>query len=120
MRIFASRQMRYSVLALSLSLLAFLFAMEAKMAWYSPAGESHLPIQSAKARPADVPAAASQNAPVHLPVQPQLFLWFAVLVTTAPAMAVWTLWQHRAFCRVPVAASDCFSPGLFFRPPPSL
>ena len=117
----APSQTKRNTLAFALCLLAVLFAVEAKFAWYSPANNSVAGIQSEKARPADLPALVSQGFPdrssVSLP--PTLALFVAV---TAIAWPVAFFLPGLAFdlsC-LPVCAATYFSPGLFFRPPPKL
>ena len=121
MRFLASQDMRRTTLALGLCLLAVLFALEAKTAWYGPAKGPGSDVQSQKARPADLPAVVSHGfstlPAVTLPL-PLIFLAFAAVIawTNAhflPGAAV-------DFNRVPVSAAPYFSPGLFFRPPPAL
>lgn len=108
------------MLALGLCLLAALFAIEAKIAWFNPAGESHYPIQSSKARPADAPAGMSQDAPIQVPVPPQMFLLAATFLAVAPSVILWEQWQRAVLHHVPAVTPFRFSSGLFFRPPPAL
>jgi hypothetical protein len=109
--------MRRSALAGGLCLLAFLFAMEAKFAWYAPANDPLTTIQSAKARPADLPELVSHGA-AALPDAPLQFALacLAVLVTAV-------LVKAESFCRLDLtskrhtlSATTYFSPGLLFRP----
>jgi len=114
-----SRTLRRTVLALGLCLLAFAFAMEAKLAGYSPAGGSGSDIAAAKARPADLPEIVAHGVPAPDPVD-ALTLFFV--------LAAWTgasLWKTDALpgrkialpCRS-VSSAAFFSSNLFFRPPP--
>lgn len=59
----ASLPIQRSVLAMALCILAFLFAFEAKLAWYSPAGLASNQVSAAKALPVDTPALVSHGAP---------------------------------------------------------
>lgn len=112
--------MRRSALAVGLCLLAVLFALEAKFAWYGPASGPLTSIQSAKARPADLPELVPHGASV----QADAHLQFALLCISATAAA---LTKAESFRRLDLAskrqspfATTYFSPGLFFRPPPAL
>ena len=85
-RFFVSPHTRRNTLALGLCLLAVLFALEAKTAWYGPTNGPSSGIQSQKARPADLPAVVSHGvstlAPVTVP---------HALILLAPAAAIaWT------------------------------
>jgi len=108
------------VAVVGLCLLAILFAMEAKIAWYNPAGASHYPIQNSKARPADVPAGMSQDAPMQAPLPPQMFLLVAAFLTAAPIIMLWDQWRRTVLHYIPAVSPFCLSSGLFFRPPPAL
>ena len=104
-----------TVLGILLCLLAALFAVEAKLAWFGPEGSPTAQISSAKLQPADAPKALAQS---HVPSIPfALFRQFAAILVllsiTCPLVLIAT----------PVRASiDPGSPGffssLFFRPPP--
>jgi hypothetical protein len=108
------------VAVIGLCLLSVLFAMEAKIAWYNPAGEAHYPIQSSKARPADTATAMSQDAPIQAPFPPQMFLVVAAFLVAAPAVMLWEQWRRAVLHCIPAVSLFSFSPGLFFRPPPAL
>jgi hypothetical protein len=120
MRFFASPQLRRNTLTLGLCLLAVLFALEAKTAWYGPAKGPGIGVQSQKARPADLPALVSHGVSTLPSVSFPLALIFLVSVA---AIA----WTDANFLRgvdvdcnhIPVSAASYFSPGLFFRPPPA-
>src|ERR1700739_3463214 len=121
MRFFASPQMRHKTLALGLCLLAVLFALEAKTAWYGPTHGPSGDIQSQKALPADSPAEVSHGVST-LPTA--AFPLALIFIASVAAIA----WTHADFLRgvdvdfnhIPVSAAPYFSPGLFFRPPPAL
>lgn len=115
------------LLACSLCLLAFAFAMEAKMAWYAPALGPTRDISAAKAWPADTPTSALQRAHIGDAVAPPssftaLPALAAFLLTAAVAMAAAGASETRLLARnaVPVSCRPHFSPLLFFRPPPAL
>lgn len=112
------------LLACSLCLLAFAFAMEAKMAWYAPALSSTRDISAAKAWPADVPAVAHERASAHPVPQDSTLPWICAFaaVLTAAAIAVAGASESRLLARHPLSVSSRphFSPLLFFRPPPAL
>ena len=112
------RHSRLTALGILLCLLAALFAVEAKIAWFSPAGSSSAQISYAKARPAEPPRALPERftSPVALPLD---FAGTATLVAAAMLLAVASTAVVRlAPVRPQVSASPGFSPSLFFRPPP--
>jgi hypothetical protein len=118
---FTSSHLRRSALAAGLCLLAFLFALEAKLARYSPASGPLVAIQSAKARPADLPELVSHGVSAH----PEAPLQFALVYVSALTAIVYAIGEFH--CRFDVGyrrrslfATTYFSPGLFFRPPPAL
>jgi hypothetical protein len=114
-----SRSFRRTVLALGLCLLAFGFAMEAKLACYAPAGGSGSAIVAAKARPADLPEVVSRGVRTSGPVQSQMLV---VVLAALTAASLWTAnalpGRNAAHSRLSVSSSANFSPHLFFRPPP--
>lgn len=121
MQVFTSPQMRRNTLALWLCLLAALFALEAKTAWYGPANGPGRDVMSQKARPADLSVVAlrgiSARPAAALPAT--LILYIAVSAITEfrfnflPGIDI-------PLNKIPVSAASYFSPGLFFRPPPTL
>src|SRR5580658_2822314 len=121
MRLFASLDIRRNTLALGLCLLAVLFALEAKTAWYGPTNGPSGHIQSQKARPADLPTVVSHGVSTLVPVT----LPPALILLASVAATAWTNTDLPPgvdidFNHVPVSAAHFFSPGLFFRPPPAL
>jgi len=113
--------MRRNTLALILCLLAVLFALEAKTAWYGPANGPRSDIQSQKALPADLPAAGHHGISAHQPATFPLALMFFEFV----AAITWTGARFHPgididFNYFPVSAASYFTPGLFYRPPPAL
>lgn len=120
MRLFASPHMRQNTLALGLCLLAVLFALEAKTAWYGPINGPGRDIQSQKALPADAPAVVSHG----VSTLPSATFPLALVFIASVAVIAWTnadfLRGVDIDCnRIPVSAAPYFSPGLFFRPPPA-
>lgn len=118
---FASPAWRRIVLACSLCLLAFAFAMEAKVAWYGPATSPAHGISADKALPADFPRLVDHGGMAAQPVVPQPPLtWIAVFMTAITSVCV--VAEVRQLARIPISvrSRDYFSPLLFFRPPPSL
>jgi hypothetical protein len=115
----ASLVSRRILLACGLCLLAILFAVEAKTAWFGPVVGPGSAVRAAKALPADMPKLIEQGILVADPVHPQIpfaLLTVAMIVLETNALI-------RAFRDVrrdyPSAFSaPCFSPHLFFRPPP--
>jgi hypothetical protein len=66
----ASLSRRRTPLALSLCLLAFLFAIEAKTARYGPAGGIGSSVRAAKAQPAPAPRVVNHGVPTPDPAHP--------------------------------------------------
>ena len=118
---FLIRHSRLTALGVMLCLLVALFAVEAKIAWFSPAGSANAQISFAKARPAEPPRMLSQGfvspaSPAHDFAGSAMLLAVACLL-----LASATLGFYRV---VPARPQVCVSPGftasLFFRPPPAL
>ena len=113
--------MKRDTLALGLCLLAALFALEAKIAWYGPANGPGIDIRSQKALRADLLSVVSHESPSQ---PPHTFPLALLLLTSIGAVA----WIGTDFLpgidvdvnHVPVSSASYFSPALFFRPPPGL
>jgi hypothetical protein len=121
MRFFASPLNRRNMLALGLCLLAVLFALEAKIAWYCPANGPNGNIQSQKARPADLPAVVAHGvSTLPLATLPLALIFFASVAAIACAESNFLPGVSVNFNHLPVSAKPYFSPALFFRPPPAL
>jgi hypothetical protein len=120
LRFFASTGMKRSALAAGLCLLAVLFAVEAKTAWYGPANGPGVHIQSQKALPADLPVVVSHGVSTHT----SQFLFTLLLVASVAAIArPGADFLGRIdldFNYISVSSAPYFSHGLFFRPPPAL
>ena len=114
-----SRSFRRTVLALGLCLLAFGFAMEAKLACYGPAGGSGSDIAAAKARTADLPEVVYHGVHAPDPVRTQMLVVFLAALT-APCLrkADSLLARDSVYSHLSVSSAAYFSPNLFFRPPP--
>jgi hypothetical protein len=102
-----------------LCLLAFGFAMEAKLACYSSAGGPGCDIVAAKARPADLPEVVLRGVYAPNSADSQMLLVFLAALTAA------SLWKANAllerivvYSHLSVSCAAYFSPALFFRPPP--
>ncbi len=114
-----SRLIRDNALVVGLCLLAVLFAVEAKLAWYSPMHGPGSDVRSAKAFRPDTPKVvdrgnSSSSSDWHL-------ITFALLATFATAFAApMSLMVGRHRERNPQQASlAAFSvTNLFLRPPP--
>jgi hypothetical protein len=113
--------MRRNTLALGLCLLAVLFALEAKTAWYGPKNGPSCDIQSQKACPADLRAVVSHGVSTLPPVTfPPALIFLASVAAIAWTDADFLPGVNVGFNHIPVSAAPYFSPGLFFRPPPAL
>ena len=105
--------------AFGLCLLAFVFAVEAKTAWYGPAAGPGSAVRAAKALPADMPRVIEHGIPVPDPIHPQMP--FALLA----ALSMLSLPMDRPL-RNAASRGDfrffpaAISPQVFFRPPPAL
>jgi len=102
-----------------LCFLAAIFAFEAKLAWFSPAGTPTAQISFAKLQPSDAPkliaqALAAPDASQHFPVEAPLLLAIALL------LALLVRFDSRKLTHDgnSVYASASCSPPLFRRPPP--
>ena len=114
-----SRTCIRTALALGLCLLAFGFAMEAKLACYCPAGGSGSEIVAAKARPADLPEIVSRGVLAPGPIHSQMFVVFlAALIAASVWKADALPGRNTVYSRLSVSSAAYFSPSLFFRPPP--
>ena len=108
------------LLACSLCLLAFAFAMEAKTAWYGPALGSAREISAAKALPAADAAVVAERAHLASPVPPEsILIWLAAFASILMAAAGASGTRSLASYPVPVSSRPHFSPLHFFRPPPA-
>lgn len=110
----------YSIaLACGLCLLAIVFALEAKTAWYGPAVGPGSAVRAAKALPADMPRVIEHGVPVPDPIHPNIP--FAVLAAGVMEQSA-DVPARREIVRshFPVSRSSYFSPPVFFRPPPAL
>jgi len=113
------RRSRLAILGIVLCLLAALFAVEAKIAWYSPAGSASALISSTKLQAADAPKLILHASSVLAPA-----LHFIENAAVLSLALFWLALMSRAAqtapARLQVSASPSFSPPLFFRPPPVL
>jgi hypothetical protein len=117
----ASLHFRRTFLASALCLLAFLFAVEAKTAWYGPAGGAASSISAAKALPASTPKLVQHGLSASHPssAQTQLAL---IVVASASWIAAFAARAHGMILRhdLPSFNATWFSPACFLRPPPAL
>jgi hypothetical protein len=103
-----------------LCLLAALFAVEAKMAWYSPAGSASAQISASKLQPADVSKVISRSISAQAPPGPDFIVNAAVVAVAILSMATISLVARTVPSRLQISASPAFSSCLFFRPPPTI
>ena len=116
----ASPSYRRAPLALGLCLLAFLFAIEAKAAWYGPAAGFGGNVRAAKAQPVSSPKVVEHGVPAPDPAHPNVA--FAPLPEIKTAMFAGLL--ARALSEVlPIEHLHIFAAGFsfanHFRPPPT-
>ena len=99
-----------------LCLLAVVFAVEAKLAWFGPDGSPTAQISAAKLQPADAPKITAHSHASSLPAA--LLLQFAeISVVVLMGRAAIRTPQRVSASTIP--GSPSFFPSLFFRPPPS-
>jgi hypothetical protein len=116
----ASLSYRRAPLALGLCLLAFLFAIEAKTAWYGPSAGFGGTVRAAKAQPVASPEVVEHGVPKPDPTHPSAA--FAFLSQTATPMLLGL--SSRALGEVlpgrrPRPFNAGFSYSNLFRPPPT-
>lgn len=113
---------RRTPLALGLCLLAFLFAIEAKTAWYGPPVGFGSNVRAAKAQPVAAPEVVEHGVAAPDPAHPHTS--FAVLPLISVALSSLCLSvQARSeilISRLPQYAVAGFSFSNRFRPPPAL
>jgi hypothetical protein len=120
-RSFATSRFRLRTpLALCLCLLAFLFAIEAKTAWYVPAAGFGSSVRAAKAQPVATPKVVEHGVPVSDPARPDAA--FALIPPTAVALSA--RFPVQTFGKIllthlPYDLAPGFSYSGLFRPPPA-
>jgi hypothetical protein len=113
------RRSRVTALGIALCLLAAVFAIEAKVAWFSPAGSPSAQISASKLQTADATresahalGSAHPINPAHAPL-PRVFAAAVATVAATPF--------RRPLCDVFIAkVSPDFHAPLFRRPPPQV
>lgn len=104
-----------------LCLLVALFAVEAKIGWFSPAGSGSAQISFAKARPAETFKMLSQRFESPAPPAHDFAGSAMILAAAWLLLASATVGLYRVVpARPQVSASPGFTASLFFRPPPAL
>jgi hypothetical protein len=111
--------MRFTALGVVLCVLAFLFAFEAKLAWFSPLGSPPSQISAAKLQPADaskqIAAVLAAPGVLHpMSVGAAQALLFALPVLIVDRRPV----RRAVRDRFKVCSFPGFIPSLFVRPPP--
>ncbi|HTW62225.1 MAG TPA: hypothetical protein VMD55_10500 [Terracidiphilus sp.] len=114
----AFRSTRRITFALGLCLLALVFAVEAKTAWYGPAKGPEFDVRAAKARPADLPQVIDHGVPVPNPVPPLLSFAVLAVLKTGPFAGQIRPSPDQVSPAGGLPAAR-LSPQLYFRPPPS-
>jgi hypothetical protein len=116
---FMIRHSRLTALGIVLCLLAALFSVEAKIAWFSPTGATRAEIRYDKATPAEPTKALAHRfaapAPGTQDFAGTTTLILAALLTLMAGFSVAGLVPVRP----QIYVSTAFSPALYFRPPPS-
>ena len=107
--------MRLTILGIVLCLLAALFAIESKLAWYEPVGSPTFQISASKLQAAEGPRLIAQALASSLPA-PYLEEIATILAFIIGAAGCAVLPEKAQTAR---ALSFGFSPNLFLRPPPA-
>lgn len=105
------------MLGMALCLLAALFAIEAKIAWFAPAGSPMVQVSAAKLQPADAARILAQA--LSAPSAPALRDVVEIQVVTLLSVTV-SLIPVQVSNAAELFAKPVSSPFLFFRPPPAL
>ena len=116
----ASLSYRRAPVALGLCLLAFLFAIEAKTAWYGPAAGFGSSVRAAKAQPVATPKLVEHGVPAPDPAHPDAP--FLALPPIAVALILCFPTQTRGEVlpgHIPNFSAAGFSFSNLFRPPPA-
>jgi len=109
-----------AVLTCCLCMLAFLFAVEAKTAWYGPMAGLGSNVRAAKAMRADAPQVIEHGVPVQDPSHPQIaFVLLPALAFLLP-LAEWSRNLESSQPQFRRTLLSVFSPQLSLRPPPAL
>jgi hypothetical protein len=118
-RFVASLPIQRSMLVFVLCLLTFLFAIEAKLAWYSPARDIYGQVSAAKALRADAPALVAHGAPA--PDQAHNHIAFSALALQIAfsLAAIETLRTRLPFLARPSFIPPYLLSPIDFRPPPA-
>lgn len=114
------RHSRVAALGIVFCLLAVLFAVEAKMACYIPAGSANTQISSAKLMPADGPRLIAQAIDSQAQASRLFNEDVPPVVIALLYLALVSLIARAGRSSFQFSASPRFSISLFFRPPPSL
>lgn len=112
-----ARRNRLAALGMLLCVLAAVFAVEAKLGWYSPDTAARVELSATKLRADEAPKliANAHEAPAPAPnLLPQPVLFFAVVL--AAAFAVFPSDPSPVLAKT--AASPGSFPPVFLRPPP--
>ena len=114
------RHSRLTAFGIALCLLAALFAVEAKMAWYIPAGSANAQISSGKLQLADGSKIFAHAAVAQAPPTPDFHENAAVVTLALLCLAAMSVVARTVPSRPQVSAAPGFSVSLFFRPPPTI
>lgn len=112
-----TRRNHLTVLGILLCLLAAVFAVEAKLGWYSPDSAARVEFSSTKLRADDPPQAIMQVVSTPAPTPdffPQVILLFAFALVAVTATSL----SNPTEGQVDLAISPGTFPPLFLRPPP--
>jgi hypothetical protein len=105
----------YLKIGVVLCLLAALFAIEAKLAWYAPDNAPASQISASKLLAADAPRIAALAVASSLAAQ---LFWPAILLLSMAFPVAPIAFARLTAAHLPKPPSFSFSPSLFFRPPP--
>lgn len=111
------RKLQLTVVGIVLCLLAALFAVESKIAWFGPNGGTAAQISASKLQASPAPRLVMQALAETL--QTQHFPQSATVVLLLLMLGATRFLPRPAEGRAVCVPSSNFSPQLFFRPPPA-
>jgi hypothetical protein len=113
----SARHKELTILGIVLCLLAALFAIESKLAWYGPDGSPTAQVSASKLQAAEAPRLVAQALASTLPIPhfPETAQILALILAAGAARSA-PLPEKAQPARL---ISSSLSPHLFFRPPPA-
>jgi hypothetical protein len=111
--------MKHACFAFGLCLLAFLFAVEAKTAWFGPIIGPGSNVRAAKALPESSPRVVEHGFSLPIVAHPGVpYAALTCLVIASIFALNWSFIETTSLACRPLFSEFYFSPPSFFRPPP--